>query len=80
MDIRWKQLVLSAMLWMVAEVVLTFTGMDGLADYGEYHFSYQVSPRPSHPGVAIRLAQSGWLGIPGRVFTSGAFAFGAEDC
>lgn len=44
MDIRWKQLVLSATLWMMAEVVLTSIGMDDLADYGEYHFSYKQSP------------------------------------
>lgn len=46
--VRWKQLVLAIILWIVSEVGLTWIGLDDLADCGEYLFK--------HREVAIEVA------------------------
>lgn len=40
-QVRWKKLFLQTTVWLVAEVFLTCIGIDDLADYGEFHFSYR---------------------------------------
>lgn len=46
--IRWKQLLLSIVIWIVSEVGLTWIGLDDLVDCGEYIFK--------HREVAIEIA------------------------
>ena len=36
MKINYRQLLLKLFVWFVAEIVLTYTGLDNLADYSEY--------------------------------------------
>ncbi|MCM1984637.1 hypothetical protein [Lyngbya confervoides] len=36
MDIRWQKLILSMVIWAIAEVVLNLVGMDDMVDYSEY--------------------------------------------
>lgn len=36
MKIRLRQLVIELCLWLTAEMLLGFLGLDDLADYGEY--------------------------------------------
>lgn len=34
--LNWKKLFFTITIWLVAEVILTFLGIDNLADYGEF--------------------------------------------
>ena len=36
MEIRLRQLIFRFFLWLMAEILLGFLGLDDLADYGEY--------------------------------------------
>jgi hypothetical protein len=36
MKIKWKKLLLEIMLWATAEIVLNLSGLDDLANYGEF--------------------------------------------
>ena len=36
MKIRLRQLIFKLFLWLAAEILLGFLGLDDLADYGEY--------------------------------------------
>lgn len=36
--IRWKHLILHAIVWIVVELFLGWVGLDDLADYGEFVF------------------------------------------
>ncbi|WP_299487214.1 hypothetical protein [Acaryochloris sp. IP29b_bin.137] len=38
MTIRWQQLLVSLVLWLIAEIFLNLAGIDDLADYSEYLF------------------------------------------
>ena len=38
MRVQWKQLLLKALIWLAAESLLTFLGIDNLADYSEFLF------------------------------------------
>ena len=38
MKVRWKKLLVTTTLWLVAEIWLNFLGIDDLADYGEFIF------------------------------------------
>ena len=38
MKIRWKTLLIKTLIWLVAEILLSFIGMDNLADYSEFVF------------------------------------------
>lgn len=38
MTIRWKQLLVSLSLWLIAEFFLSLVGVDDLVDYSEYIF------------------------------------------
>ena len=40
-QVHWKKLCLQTTLWLVAEVFLTYIGIDDLADYSEFHFIYR---------------------------------------
>ncbi len=42
MKIRWKILILKTIIWLVAEIVLNFLGLDNLADYSEFIFEKNV--------------------------------------
>ena len=43
MPIRWKivlaKLLTKSLIWLVAEIVLNYAGLDALADYGEFIFN-----------------------------------------
>ena len=36
MSVRWKKLITKLMIWLVAEILLSFSGLDDLADYSEF--------------------------------------------
>ena len=36
MKINYRQLLVKLLMWFVAEVVLSYVGLDNLADYSEY--------------------------------------------
>lgn len=38
MSIRWQKLLVSIAIWLIAEIGLTWIGLDDLADCGEYLF------------------------------------------
>ncbi len=38
MKVKWSQLVLKIIVWLLAEIYLTIMGLDNLADYGEFVF------------------------------------------
>ena len=38
MEIRWKILLTKTLIWLVAEIILNFIGIDNLADYSEFVF------------------------------------------
>ena len=42
MNKRWKILLLKATVWLVAEISLSFLGLDDLADYSEFIFEKNV--------------------------------------
>ncbi len=42
MKIRWKILILKTIIWLVAEIVLNFLGLDNLADDSEFIFEKNV--------------------------------------
>ena len=48
MKVRWKRTVVEITVWLVAEIVLNFVGLDNLADYSEFLFKYKVLTM-SHP-------------------------------
>ena len=39
MPIRWKILLVKTLIWLAAEIVLNFMGLDTLADYSEFIFN-----------------------------------------
>ena len=39
MQVQWRKLITKMTVWLLAEVVLTYVGLDNLADYGEYLLS-----------------------------------------
>ncbi|KAI9130528.1 hypothetical protein [Acaryochloris sp. CCMEE 5410] len=42
MTVRWRQLIVSLSLWLLAELVLNWVGIDDLVDYSEYLFERQA--------------------------------------
>lgn len=38
MTVRWRQLLVSLSLWLIAEFALNLVGIDDLVDYSEYLF------------------------------------------
>ncbi len=38
MRVKWKQLLLKILVWLAVEILLTFLGLDDLADYSEFIF------------------------------------------
>ena len=38
MKVRWRKLLTKTLIWLVAEILLNFIGMDTLADYSEFVF------------------------------------------
>ncbi|MDJ0572425.1 MAG: hypothetical protein QNJ53_25755 [Pleurocapsa sp. MO_192.B19] len=38
MKIRWKTLLIKTSIWLATEILLSFIGMDNLADYSEFVF------------------------------------------
>lgn len=49
MRFNWKKLVAQTVFWLVAETLLNFVGIDGLADYSEFVFQNNsvISPLES---------------------------------
>ncbi len=43
MQICWKKLLTTIVLWLFSEVALNFLGLDNLADYGEFIGKQNVS-------------------------------------
>lgn len=41
MNIHWKKLLVSIAVWVIAEIGLTWIGLDDLADCGEYLFKHR---------------------------------------
>ena len=42
MRVRWKKLLAKTLVWVVAEILLTFLGLDNLADYSEFIFAKNI--------------------------------------
>jgi hypothetical protein len=42
MKLKWSKLVLKIVVWLSAEIYLTATGLDNLADYSEFVFQYRA--------------------------------------
>ncbi len=42
-QVTWKNLIMKLTVWLLSEILLTFLGLDNLADYSEFIFSQQVS-------------------------------------
>ena len=42
MNVQWKKLLVRTTLWLAAEIVLNFLGLDELADYSEVIFERNV--------------------------------------
>ncbi len=38
MKVRWKLLLIKGVIWLISEILLTFVGLDDLADYSEVVF------------------------------------------
>ena len=38
MQIKWKYLLAKISVWLISEIILTFLGIDNLADYSEFIF------------------------------------------
>lgn len=36
MQVKWKKLLTETVIWLAAEILLNFLGVDELADYGEF--------------------------------------------
>ena len=36
MQVKWKKLMVNILVWLAAELMLNFLGLDNLADYGEF--------------------------------------------
>ncbi len=39
MNVRWKKLLVTTILWLVAEIWFNFLGIDDLVDYSEFIFA-----------------------------------------
>ena len=39
MKVKWHKLLLKLTIWSILEIMLTFLGLDDIADYGEFIFS-----------------------------------------
>ncbi len=42
MQVKGKKLLLKTVVWLVAEILLNFLGLDNLADYSEFIFDRDV--------------------------------------
>ena len=42
-QVTWKNLIMKLTFWLLSEILLTFLGLDNLADYSEFIFSKEVS-------------------------------------
>lgn len=42
MQVKWKKLLTKTVVWLAAEILLNFLGMDNLADYSEFIFDRGV--------------------------------------
>ena len=42
MRVYWKKLLTKTLVWFVAEILLTFLGLDNLADYSEFIFARNI--------------------------------------
>lgn len=41
MKVKWKKLITMSLMWLASEIVLNFSGLDNLADYGEFIAAYR---------------------------------------
>ncbi len=55
MKVRWKKLLVTTTLWLVAEIWLNFLGIDNLADYSEFIFDRNVVCKPDLFEIARSL-------------------------
>ena len=46
MNVRWKKLLVTTTLWLVAEIWFNLIEMDNLADYSEFIFEKNVIVQP----------------------------------
>ncbi len=49
MNVSWKQLAVRLVIWLFAEALLNFLGLDSIADYSEFifeprHYTIQIAP------------------------------------
>ncbi len=42
MRVRWRKLITQILIWLLAELLLNFIGLDDLADYSEFLFERDV--------------------------------------
>ena len=42
MKVRWNKLLTKVVIWLLAEILLNFLGLDDLADYSEFIFEKEI--------------------------------------
>jgi hypothetical protein len=48
MNVRWKKLLMTTILWLTTEIWFNFLGIDNLADYSEFIFEKNVTVQSLH--------------------------------
>ena len=58
MNVRWKKLLVTTILWLVAEIWFNFVGIDDLIDYSEFIFERNEIVQPMLIFVPISRTKS----------------------
>jgi hypothetical protein len=53
MKTQWKKVWLKATVWLAAEIVLNWIGIDNLADYSEFVFDKEVEIAGNQPKMTV---------------------------
>ncbi len=58
----WKKALTQISFWLFTEILLSFLGLDNMADYSEFVFKYKLSEINSYPESRITtIANFPWL-------------------
>ena len=58
----WKKGLAQISFWLFTEILLSFLGLDNMADYSEFVFKYKVMAINNHPEPRItKIANFPWL-------------------
>ena len=62
MKSHWKKGLAQITFWLFTEILLSFLGLDNMADYSEFVFKYKVMAINNHPEPRITtIANFPWL-------------------